>query len=78
MGGSDTQSVLLMSIHLLCSPAWGVGDPWPSSQGASKTSYCDVFNTLSPALGLFGTSSGGHPCHYCFSHIFPWFATNLF
>ena len=37
-----------MSTHLLlCGPAGGFGDPWPSSQGASKTSYWDVFNALS-------------------------------
>ena len=61
-----------------CAARGGVGDPWPSSQGALKTSYCDVFNTLSPALGLAGTRSGVHPGHYCDSHHLPWFATNMF
>ena len=52
MGGSDTQSVLPMSTHLLLGgPAGGVGDLWPSSQGALKTSYWDVFNALSPGPG---------------------------
>ena len=79
MGGSDTQSVLLMSTHLLLGgPAGGVGDLWPSSQGALKTSYWGVFNALGLALGVFGLSSAGHPCHYCFSHCFPRFAPNVF
>lgn len=72
MGGSDTQSVLLMSIHLLCSPA-GVR-PWPSSQGA-KTSYCDVLTTLAQPWAP-GTQQVAIRV-IAFSHL-PWFATNLF
>ena len=44
-----------MSTHLLLGgPAGGVGDLWPSSQGALKTSYWGVFNALGLALGVFG------------------------